>query len=135
MKDVGRYLLDTSVLIDFSKGWEPARSRIAELIAGGDEIGVSAINVAEFFAGLPTDKRADWDAFFGALDYWEISRGAATRAGIYRYAFARAGQTITTADALIAAVAWERAAVLITRNAKDFPMLDVQVEALAREGN
>lgn len=49
---MARYLLDTSVLIDFSKGREPAQSRILQLIHGGDEIGVCSIIVAEFFSGV-----------------------------------------------------------------------------------
>ena len=47
-----RYLLDTDALISYSKGRQPAVSRITQLIDQGDELGVCAVNVAEFFAGL-----------------------------------------------------------------------------------
>ncbi|MCL5962210.1 MAG: PIN domain-containing protein [Chloroflexi bacterium] len=117
-----RYLLDTTALIDFSKGREPARSRILEMIQTGDELGVCAVNVAEFYSGLPPENRPTWDEFIGSLEYWAASRTAAARAGGYRYEYSRQGQAISTTDALIAAVAQERGAVIVTNNVKDFPL-------------
>lgn len=125
-----RYLLDTTALIDFSKGREPARSRLLRMIQTGDEVGVCAINVAEFYAGVPPEKRALWDAFVDALGYWEISRAAARQAGCFRYDFARRGQVLSTTDALVAAVAQERGAVIVTSNVKDYPMPEVQLLSL-----
>jgi predicted nucleic acid-binding protein len=117
-----RYLLDTTALIDFSKAREPARSQIQAWIDGGDDVGLCAINVAEFFAGLPPPERVLWDQFLGALRFWDITRAAASQAGIWRYDFARQGVTLTTADTLVAAVAREWQAVLVTNYLKDYPM-------------
>lgn len=122
-----RYLLDTTALIDFSKGREPARSRLLAMIEAGDELGVCAINVAEFYTGIPSDQRAVWDEFIGALSYWDITHEAAARAGHDRYDFARKGQTLSVADALIAAVARHHGATLTTNNVKDYPMADITV--------
>jgi predicted nucleic acid-binding protein len=97
---MSRYLLDTDVLIGFSKGREPAFSFVHQAIADGDELGVTAINVAEFYSGLPPQQRATWDALFGALEYWGISPEAAKQAGSWRYDFARRGQQLSTTDAL-----------------------------------
>jgi len=117
-----RYLLDTTALIEFSKAREPARSQIQAWIDGGDDVGLCAINVAEFFAGLPPPERVLWDQFLGALQFWNITTAAASQAGIWRYEFARQGVTLTTADTLVAAVAREWQAVLVTNNLKDYPM-------------
>lgn len=122
--DVGRFLLDTTALIDFSKNREPARSRLMAMIEDGDELGVCSIQVAEFWAGLPLAERARWSAFIDHLRYWDILRETAERAGEYRHDFARRGQAISTADALIAAVARQEHAVIVTDNAKDFPMME-----------
>jgi predicted nucleic acid-binding protein len=54
----------------------------------------------------------------------------ARRAGKYRYDLARRGVQISATDALIAAVARDRAAVLVTRNVRDFPMADIHVLSL-----
>lgn len=77
---MSRYLLDTSALIDFSKGREPACTRILEMVDAGDEVGVCPINIAEFYAGLPPEVQPVWDDFFASLTYWPISRPAAMQA-------------------------------------------------------
>lgn len=122
-----RYLLDTDVLVDFSKGIEPVTSRLLAWIDGTDTVAVCAISVAEFSAGLTAEQAAHAEPFISSLTYWDISRQAAMRAGQDRYSFARTGVTITTTDALLAAVAREYEAILVTNNLKDFPMEDVRL--------
>jgi predicted nucleic acid-binding protein len=116
-----RYLLDTDMLIDFSKGREPTRTRVLQMIDSGDVMGVCAVNIAEFYAGLPEQERPQWDDFFASVDYWHINRHAAIQAGQYRHAAARNGQTLTTTDSLIAAVALEYDATILTSNISDYP--------------
>jgi predicted nucleic acid-binding protein len=122
-----KYLVDTSILIDVSKAHSPVRAWMATLIAAGDVIGTCGIIVAEFYAGLPTRHYAIWAQAFGGLEYWEITPVVSVRAGRYRYEHARRGRQIATADALIAAVAADQDAVLVTHNVKDFPMPDIRV--------
>lgn len=122
-----RYLLDTAALIDFSKAREPASSRILRMIESGDELGVCAVVVAEFYAGLVPQQRARWDEFFEALRFWEATREAAKQAGIWRYEFARKGTPLSTTDLLVAAVADQKDAAVVTNNVKDYPMDEVTV--------
>jgi predicted nucleic acid-binding protein len=125
-----RYLLDTDALIDFSKGVEPVTARLLAWIDGTEVVGVCAISVAEFCAGLSSEQAGEVQDLLDSLTYWDISRTAAVRAGQDRYSFARAGVTITTTDALLAAVAREQKATLVTSNLKDFPMSDVALLSL-----
>ncbi|MAG37680.1 MAG: hypothetical protein CL878_15705 [Dehalococcoidia bacterium] len=125
-----RYLLDTSTLVDFSKGWEPSASQLLALIDGGDEVAVCAINVAEFYTGIPPEERPHWRRFLAALPHWVITREAAERAGSCRYDLARQGQALSLADALLAAVAQEYGATLITENTKDFPLPGIRLLSL-----
>ena len=127
MKPVTRFLLDTTVLIEASRHREPALSWLHEALRKSDEVGVCAVSVAEFFAGLRPDERLRWDAFVAELTYWATTREMARQAGIYRYEYARRGRTILTADALIAATAAAVGATLVTENVKDFPMLDLRL--------
>ena len=122
-----RYLLDTTALIDFSKGREPARSRILKMIQEGDELGVCAVNIAEFYAGIPANQRAVWDEFTGSLQYWDTTIEAARQAGQFRYHFARQGKILSTTDTLMAAVALDHQAILVTNNVKDYPMGQIQI--------
>lgn len=116
------YLLDTDTLIDFSKGREPVVSLINQWIESGDTIGVCAINIAEFYSGLPQAERKIWDDFFDSLTCWDISKNAGRVAGEVRYEFKKDGKIITTTDALISAVAREYKAIIVTSNIDDYPM-------------
>jgi len=100
------------------------------MIEAGDELGVCAINVAEFYAGIPPERRSIWDEFIDSLRYWGITRDAASQAGRFRYEFARKGIMLSTTDALIAAVAQERGAVVMTSNVKDYPMREIHILSL-----
>jgi len=127
---MSRYLLDTSTLVDFSKGYEPVRTRVLALIEASDVVGTCAVVVAEFYSGLPPDVRPSWDRFFASLTYWEITREVAAMAGQDRYDFARRGQARATTDLLVAAVARQNDAIIVTDNAKDFPGSGVRLLSL-----
>jgi predicted nucleic acid-binding protein len=125
-----RYLLDTSVLIDALRKREPAFSQVRQWIVGGEELGVCAVQIAEFMPGVHPQRRVAEYRFLTALRWWDVTQNAAAHAGFYRYDFARQGVQIDTPDALIAAVAREWSAVLVTGNVRDFPMTDIRVQAL-----
>jgi predicted nucleic acid-binding protein len=129
---MSRFLLDTDILIDFSKGREPAFSFVHRAIAHRDDLGVTPINVAEFYAGLRPEDIPTWDAFFEPLEFWPLSREAAKQAGRWRYDFARRGQSLPTTDTLVAAVALQHRAVIVTNNVADYPMPSVELLALKR---
>lgn len=124
--DRHRYLLDTTALIDFSKGFEPSRTKVLELIDSGQEVGVCAVTVAEFFAGLAPTERPSWQEFVAELPYWHISPEAAAQAGTWRYEFHRRGVHISTTDALVAAAAWEQRAIVVTNDARHYPMPEIR---------
>lgn len=131
---MSRYLLDTDVLIDYANGREPAVTRIKWLIAQGADLGVCAVVVAEFFAGLKPLQREYWSEAFSTFTYWDVSFAAAQRAGEWRYDFDRRGIALSTTDTLNAAVAVEHDATLLTRNAKDYPMTGLHLLPLVQEG-
>jgi predicted nucleic acid-binding protein len=124
---MARYLLDTDTLIDFSKGREPVASRIKQWIKDDDILGICPINIAEFYAGLPHSARKDWDEFFETLTYWQVNPEIARMAGIFRQEFQKQGTTITTTDALVAAVALEQDATVVTSNISDYPMPNLRL--------
>lgn len=122
------YLLDTDTLIDFIQDRDETRSRIAAMIEAGDEVALCPIIVAEIYSGLSEARRARWDNFIASLPYWHISREAATRAGTGRKAASDAGRTYSVTDSLVAAVAHEHQATVLTSNIKDYR--DVSVLSL-----
>ena len=121
---MSRYLLDTTALIDLSKGREPAVSTIRDWIAAGDELSVCAIQVAEFYRGIGPADRENWDAFFSTLTYLDISRQAARQAGIVRYEFDRRGLPLQLTDTLIAPAALEEGVTLVTNNVRHYESIE-----------
>ena len=124
---MARYLVDTSVLIDYSKFYEPARNWLQRVIDSDDDVGTCSVIVAEFMSGIRPQDREDWDEVLANMAYWDIAYETATQAGYYRYVLARQGIQLQTPDALIAAVAKEQSAILVTNNARDFPMTDIDL--------
>lgn len=124
-----KYLFDTDTLIDVLQDRGETRERVTALIAAGNEVALCAITLAELYSGLNTPRRARWDEWLSSLPYWDITRDIARRAGIARKTASDAGRTVSVTDSLIAALARERRAVVLTNNSKDYPQ-DVRVLSL-----
>jgi predicted nucleic acid-binding protein len=123
------YLLDTTVLIAHLRGDEAVTGLLLELLAGGNWLGTSCVNVAELERGVRPKERKAATALLERLRFVETGREAALRAGRYQASFEKRGRTLHTADALIAGTARAHGAILLTDNVRDFPMTDLRVEA------
>ena len=124
---MAKYLLDTTVLINHSRG----HRRVADFLRGladqGHQLGVCAINIAELYAGLRPEEQALADRLIDSMDFYGITLGVSKQAGRYRYEFAGQGLSLSTADTLIAATAIAEDATLVTDNSRDFPMEELQL--------
>ncbi|MBI2171342.1 MAG: PIN domain-containing protein [Chloroflexi bacterium] len=124
---MAKYLLDTTVLIDYFYGSTAVIALVTSLTQDDHRLGVCGINVAEFYAGLTLPQRREADEFVDTLEFYPITAQEAKLAGQFRHDFARRGTAINLADAVIAAVAVEEKATLITDNLRHFPMPELQV--------
>ena len=100
------------------------------MIEQDDEVAVCAVTITELYSGLSDKKRRIWESWLMALSYWHISVDTAMRAGTYRKTAAEAGQTLSVSDSLLAAIAHQNNAILLTSNIKHYPMKDVRVLSL-----
>lgn len=91
---------------------------------------VCCVSVAEVYSGLADRERPRVDRAIEPLEYWDISPAAAKLAGHYRYVYARQGIQLSAPDALLAALAIDEEAYLVTGNVKDFPMPELRLEKL-----
>jgi predicted nucleic acid-binding protein len=127
-----RFLLDTTALIDLSKDVRGVLPSLKALVAAGGILGVCAVSVAEFLAGVPPPERRDWERWIADFEYWDISREAALLAGAFRYDLARQGRALHVPDALMAATAVVTRSTLVTNNVKDYPMLGLRLIRLGQ---
>lgn len=126
------YLLDTDAVIDFFKGFPSTVELIQHLFQQGETLCTCALVMAEVYAGLNPSERDRGQELLGSLRFFATSPGAARQAGLWRYAFARQGVQLATTDCLIAAIAHERHATLVTGNTDDYPMPEVRRMPLPR---
>ena len=113
------FLADTDVLIDFLRGSGEAERIAIEL--GGGGLCTTAITAFELWAGSSTPQQlATVEALLNGLTVLPLDISCARRAGQIRRDLERAGRPIGMADSLIAGIAVEHDAILITRNRKHY---------------
>lgn len=115
-----RRLVDTDVLVEYLRD-QPRAADYLEGLAG--ELHVSAVTVAELFAGAREDEEETLRTFLGTFEVQAVSEGTAELAGRYRRAWGASHGT-GLADALIAATASMAGCTLVTFNERHFPMLE-----------
>jgi predicted nucleic acid-binding protein len=121
------FLLDTTMLIQLWRRDPNARSWLRQALDQHDSFATSVVNVAEVYAGARLDEIPIWDEFFQQIPVYEVSFEDGIWAGRRKFQLKNAGRQVELPDALIAAVAYTRAAVIVTENRRDFEALGVEL--------
>ncbi|MBX3166656.1 MAG: type II toxin-antitoxin system VapC family toxin [Candidatus Eremiobacteraeota bacterium] len=109
-------LADTDVLIDALHGKEPSASRISLELASG-RLATTSVTAFELLSGARRPlQRQRIDALLAAMVILPLDRDAANRAASIRLQLEAEGNPIGTADYLVAGIALEHKAILLTRN-------------------
>ena len=120
----GQVLVDTDVLIDFLRGYDPAVSFVN---AHSDRIVLSAIIVAELYAGARGAKGDSEQTLIENLlslfRVVQIDGEIARLGGLYRRDYGPS-HGISLPDALVAATAFLEGTELKTLNVKHYPMFE-----------
>ena len=116
---IPRLLLDTDVIVDFLRGYPKA---VKYLNTHLDEILISAVTVAELYAGVRDNERRYLDDLISLFDVAPVSREIAKAGGLFKQQFHKS-HGVGLADGIIAATAVSSDAELKTLNTKHFPML------------
>ena len=124
------YLLDTSVIIDALNAKRGRRELLLGLAKQGHLLACCPINVTEVYAGLRPKEETATEEFLRSLEYYQLSWPVSRLAGLLKRDYGKKGQTLTVADATIAAVALVHELTLMTDNVKDFPMKDLTLYPL-----
>ncbi len=121
------YLLDTTVLLDHSRGHPDGVEILERLFSETGLLYTCDVITAEALSGGGSAERAVIGRLLDALEYVAIDPVAARWAGDRRRDLRVGGRRHPLADALIAATAWRLGAAIVTRNPSDFELFDVPV--------
>lgn len=121
-----RFLVDSDVLIDHLRGYQAARDFMNALLLDGATVHFSVISEAEIFSNVRPGEKRKIESLFDSLERLPIDGPIARQAGQYRSAF-RSSYRLALPDTLIAATALIHDAVLVTRNVRHYPMVDLEV--------
>ncbi|MEA2623358.1 MAG: hypothetical protein QOH61_2268 [Chloroflexota bacterium] len=123
-----RYLLDSTVLIDYSHDHPWGREIMERLFAESSELYTCAVVACETLSGGSPEQREAIRSALGALEYVAVNPEGAAWAGDRRRERIEAGhRKPSLGDALIAGVAWTLDATIVTRNARDFEAFGIPV--------
>jgi len=124
-----RYLLDTTLVVDHAHGYPPAVALLARLYEEGAELLTCDVVSCEALSGGTDDHLGAVAQLLEPLEYVATSPTAARWAAASRLARHRSGGKLGLGDALIAGVAAELGATIITRNRPDFERQGIPVLA------
>jgi predicted nucleic acid-binding protein len=116
------YVLDSDVLINHLRKKRRLQAYLGDL-QPATRYGSSTISVAEVLAGMrPLEETATRQLMEG-LVHFPVTTAVAEQAAEYQREFRKKGQTLALADCLIAATTFLERAMLVTANAKHYPMI------------
>jgi predicted nucleic acid-binding protein len=122
-----RYLLDSTLLIDHANRDEPAGQLLDRLHSGPHELYTCDVVTCETLSQGDASHLRRIRALLDALEYVATSPNAARWAAASRLKRHRAGGKLGLGDSLIAGVAAELGATVVTRGRRDFERQGIEV--------
>ena len=122
-----RYLLDSTLLIDHANRDKPAAELLARLHSEPHELYTCDVVTCETLSQGDASHLRHMRALLDALEYIATSPNAARWAAASRLSRHRAGGKLGLGDSLIAGVAADLGAIVVTRNRPDFERQGIEV--------
>lgn len=117
-------LVDTSVLVDYLRGVEPARELLRSAFEREEVVAASVLTRIELSIGMRRTERRATDALVGALSWLAVDSSIAEQADALARRYARGHSGIDAVDYCVAASALVNGLELWTLNVRHFPMFD-----------
>lgn len=117
-------LLDTSVLVDYLRGVQPARELLRSAFEREEVVAASVLTRIELSIGMRPAERAATDALVGALRWLAVDDAVTERADALARRYARSHSGIDAVDYCVAASALVNGLELWTLNVRHFPMFE-----------
>lgn len=126
------YLLDTTTIIDYLRDKSGVPELLENFCSEGGLLCCSPINIVEVYVGMKDKEKPATDEFLNSLEFYEIDREIANLAGEMKRKYSKKGVTLSTPDVFIAATAIKKHLILVTNNAKHFPIEGLMIYSYER---
>ncbi len=117
-------LVDTSVLVDYLRGVEPARELLRSALERDGLVAASVLTRIELSIGMRASERRATDALARALRWLPVDATVAERADELARRYGRSHSGIDAVDYCVAASALVNELQLWTLNVRHFPMFE-----------
>lgn len=122
-----RYLLDSTLLIDHGNGDIAATALLRRLVEEGHDLYTCDVVTCESLSRGDDASLVQMQVLLDALEYVSTTPNAARSAGAARRERNAAGGKRALGDALIAAIATDLGATVVTRNRRDFERSGIRI--------
>lgn len=123
---MANYLLDTSVIVDYLRGKTETVDYVKKLFYDGFMLGCCSINIIEVYAGMRENEKKITEEFLDSLEYYEMTKDIAQKAGEYKNSYQNNGISPSLPDFVIAAIVISNGLILVTNNLKHYPMVEIK---------
>ena len=120
------YLLDSDILIWILRNNKEIMGQISQL-KKKSELAISVISIAEIYRNIFPSEIVETEQFIKRHIIFDVDSEIAKMAGFYWQEYHKNLQDLSLADCLIAGTASTNNAILVSLNAKHFPMKDIQL--------
>lgn len=120
------YLLDTDVLIWVLRGNKEIVEKVSSL-KDKSPLAISVISTAEIYKNIFPSELTATEDYLDQHIIFEVNQKIAKAAGLYWQQYAKKLTNLSLTDCLIAGTANINDLILVSLNAKHFPMKDIQV--------
>jgi len=124
---MAKYLLDTTVIIDYLRGKDKIVKLIRKLFFFFFLLGCCPINIIEVYAGMKEKEREVTEEFIDSLENYELTKEIAKQAGEDKKKYQREGISLSLPDVAIAGIAVANDLILLTDNQKHYPMPKLKI--------
>lgn len=120
------YLIDTDIIIWILRGNKKYEDFLQNLKYKGS-LSISTVTIAEIYKNIYPSEIMKTENVLHEFETWDATTTIAKQAGLYWQQYSKQLKNLSLTDCLIAGTANINNLVLVSLNAKHFPMKDIQI--------
>jgi predicted nucleic acid-binding protein len=123
-----RFLFDTDIIISYFNRNDPTTVLVEDILQKAPLVAISTLTITEVRTGWTKEKAVLYmPKLYDLFTIEPVTLDIAEQAGVWRHDYLSKGKSLSTPDTVIAATAYLRDFLLVTKNTKDYPMPELRL--------